>query len=90
MTVMEVLRGARNKREMDRIGRHLASAEVLHLLKQDSEWAVRQFRAFWLSHHIGMADCLIAAVAARTRLPLYTLNTKDFEPLPALEIIKPY
>jgi len=37
-----------------------------------------------------MADCLIAAVAARNQLPLYTLNLKDFEPLPDLQVIKPY
>lgn len=78
---MEVLRGARTKIEMDQLGRALSRFVVLHMLQQDSLWAVRQFRAFWLSHQIGMNDCLIAAIAARMELPFYTLNLKDFTSL---------
>jgi len=43
ITVMEVLAGARNKSEMGRIGRFLSQFKHLHILRQDSEWAVRQF-----------------------------------------------
>jgi predicted nucleic acid-binding protein len=87
---MEVLRGARNKREMDIMGRQLARFQTFHILKQDSEWAVQQFRTFWLSHQIGINDCLIGAITARTQLPLYTLNLKDFAPLPGVNAITPY
>lgn len=82
ITIMEVLAGAQNKSQLSKLGREL--------LEQDSIWAVRQFRAFWLSHRIGINDCLIAAVAARLQLPLYTLNVKDFEPLPDVIVQKPY
>ncbi len=87
---MEVLRGAHDNGDLARLGHQLARFEVLHILKQDSEWAVRQFRAFWLSHHIGINDCFIAAIAARTGLPIYTVNIGDFEPLPGVSAHKPY
>jgi len=90
ITLMEVLRGARNKREMDVIGRYLARFEHLHLLREDSIWAVRQFRALWLSHQIGINDCLIGAIAARTQYPVYTLNGKDFLPFSEIITVKPY
>ncbi len=90
ITVVEVLQGARNKSEMSSFGNFLARFRVVHLLENDSKWAVRQFRAFWLSHHIGINDCLIAAAAARLQIPLYTLNLKDFEPLPEIIVEKPY
>jgi predicted nucleic acid-binding protein len=90
ITIMEVLSGARNKREMDTIGHSLARFEHFHILREDSVWAVRQFRAYWLSHQIGMNACLIGAIAVRTQLPVYTLNSKDFEPLPDISVVKPY
>ncbi len=51
---------------------------------------MRQFRAFWLSHHISINDCFIAAIAARTGLPIYTVNIGDFDPLPGVSAHKPY
>ncbi len=90
ITIMEVLRGARNKQELTRLGRELSRFRDIHILERDSRWAVQQFRVFWLSHQIGMNDCLIAAVAARMQLPLYTLNLKDFAPLPDVNAQKPY
>jgi predicted nucleic acid-binding protein len=90
INIMEVLRGARNKSEMDTIGRYLARFEHLHILRADSAWAVRQFRALWLSHQIGINDCFIGAIAARTQFPVYTGNLKDFTPLPGVVAIQPY
>lgn len=90
ITVMEVLQGARNKSEIGKFGRFLSRFKHRHILESDSQWAVEQFRAFWLSHRIGINDCLIAAVAARLQLPLYTPNIKDFAPLPDVNAQKPY
>jgi predicted nucleic acid-binding protein len=90
ITVMEALTGARNKREMTSIGRSLSRFEHIHFLHQDSQWAIRQFRTFWLSHQVEMADCIIGAIAARTGLPFYTLNMSDFAPLPDVNAVKPY
>ena len=87
---MEVLRGARDKQEMDKIGRNLSRFIHLHILREDSRWAIRQFRKFWLSHQVGIQDCLIGAIVARTQFPHYTLNVKDFDPLPGITAIKPY
>jgi predicted nucleic acid-binding protein len=90
INIMEVLRGAQDKNEMDSIGRYLSRFEHLHILRADSAWAVRQFRALWLSHHVGINDCLIGAIAARMQFPVYTLNMKDFAPLPDVVAVQPY
>jgi predicted nucleic acid-binding protein len=76
ITVMELLRGARTKTEMNQIGRFLATYPTLHLLQGDSEWAVQQFRAYWLSHQISINDCLIAAIAFRTKNRFIPLMSK--------------
>lgn len=90
ISLMEVLQGASNKQEMASLGRFLSRFQHLHLNKQDTEWALLQFRTFWLTHRIGMNDCLIASVAVRFSIPVYTVNDRDFIPLPNVKTIRPY
>lgn len=90
ITYMEALRGAGNRQQMHNYGRYLSRFLLLHFNHADSVWAVRNFRDFWLSHQIGMNDCIIAAIAVRQQLPLLTLNMRDFEPLPDITVVKPY
>jgi len=51
---------------------------------------MQQVERFQFSHHIGKDDCLIAAVAYRLQLPLYTHNLKDMTPLLGNLAVKPY
>lgn len=51
---------------------------AVHLLVQESGRSPRKF----------MADLMIASIAIRNQLPLYTRNPKDFEPVaPLLEVV---
>jgi predicted nucleic acid-binding protein len=38
-------------------------------------------------HHIALLDAIIAATAITHKLPLATLNTKDFFPIPYLKLV---
>lgn len=43
-----------------------------------------------LSHGVTVNDCLIASVAHRLQIPLYTHNLKDMTPLIGELAVKPY
>jgi predicted nucleic acid-binding protein len=89
-TWMEVMEGASNKISQTESRRILDRFELLYLTISDQEWAMEQLERFQFSHHIGMHDCLIASVAHRLHLPLYTHNLKDIVPLVGDLAVKPY
>lgn len=70
----------------------LAQQFALELLTpSDQQWAMQQMLAHRLRHGVHMADCLIASVAYRLQVPLYTQNVKDFEPLlGSTLVLQPY
>jgi predicted nucleic acid-binding protein len=51
---------------------------------------MQQLERLQFSHHGGMKDCLIASVAYRLQVPLYTHNLKDMTPMIGSLAIKPY
>jgi predicted nucleic acid-binding protein len=63
---------------------------LLYPTTNDQQWAMQQIERFQFSHHIGKEDCLIAAVAYRSHLPLYTHNLKDMQPLIGNLAVKAY
>jgi len=87
---MEILQGARDKREQQTLTRELRQFPVVHLEDGDSERALSWFEAFYLSHSTGIMDCLIATVAVRLDRPLYTFNLKHYRPLGELDARTPY
>jgi predicted nucleic acid-binding protein len=68
----------------------LSQFDLLYPTAVDQQWAMAQLEAFQFSHHIGMNDCQIAAVAHRLGLALYTHNLKDMTPLVGKLAVKPY
>jgi len=64
--------------------------ELLYPSATDQEWAIQQLERFQFSHHIGRDDCLIASVAYRLKLPLYSHNLKDMTPMIGSLAVKPY
>lgn len=90
VTWMEVMEGASSKVNQRESRRILSKFELLYLTTADQQWAMSQLEAFQFSHHIGMNDCQIAAVAHRLNLPLYTHNLKDMTPLVGKLAVKPY
>lgn len=89
-TWLEVMEGTTGKANQVQAKRILAQFEMVYLTIADQQWAMEQLERFQFSHHISMNDCLIASVAHRLRVPLYTHNLKDMAPLIGELAVKPY
>jgi predicted nucleic acid-binding protein len=81
ITWLEVMEGASSKASQAWSKTILSKFDLFYLTAADQQWAMQQLERLQFSHHIGMNDCLIAAVAHRLQLPLYTHNLKDMTPL---------
>ena len=90
LVCMEILQGARNRREQQQIVEQIRRYAWIHLERPDSEQALTWFETYHLSHNVGIMDCLIASLAARLGLPLYTFNTKHYRAIPGLDARSPY
>lgn len=86
----ETLEGARNKIEQAQIVRFLKRFYIEHTSRDDHQWAMLQYGRYQLSHGVEWADVLIASVAVRLNVPLYTLNIKHYAALPQLDPRRPY
>lgn len=89
-TWFEVLIGAKNKHQQTACIGILQQFTRCYLTEADQDWAITQFERFQFSHHIGYNDCLIAAVAYRLQIPLYTHNIKHMQPLLGVLAVQPY
>lgn len=87
---MEMLSGARNKQEQSAALKFMRQFDMLYLEITDLEWAMTQMKTFYLSHNVGMADCLITSGCPRLQIPLYTKNLKHMTPLLGALAIQPY
>ncbi len=87
---METVQGAANKSRRAQAIRFLRRFPIEHPTEDDNRWAMRQLARFHLSHGIALHDAMIASVAARLVVPLFTINLKHFEPLPGLDATRPY
>lgn len=90
ITVLELLRGCRNRREQDTIEQMTQRMPVIYLNRLTCERAVEYFRAFYLSHGIGILDSLIAATATTEGLVLCSFNTRHYQMIPDLQVVQPY
>lgn len=89
VTVMEIIAGARNRQEWERINQQLRRFAVLHFDERVSPLALDFIRRFQLSKNVGIPDALIAATAIANDLELYTRNRKHFDFLPGIRLYKP-
>ncbi|HEX3125815.1 MAG TPA: PIN domain-containing protein [Thermoanaerobaculia bacterium] len=87
---METVQGATNREKRAQAIRFLRRFSIEHPTADDNRWAMRQTATFHLSHGIQLEDTMIASVAARLAVPLYTTNLKHFLPLPSVNAKKPY
>jgi predicted nucleic acid-binding protein len=72
---IELMLGARNKLEVQKINRLLQPFQLIYPNAADSQWAMEQFENFILSHQIEVFDCYIAASAVRLELLIFTRNS---------------
>lgn len=78
---LEVLQGAQNKADQQKMIKLLGSFERVDVLPADFDWAIVSLLKYGLSHKVGALDCLIASVNQRLQVPLFTRNLKHFTPL---------
>lgn len=91
IVLMELLQGARNAAaEQASIRQRLETFSILHLETGDSQRGLDWFTAYRLDYGTGIMDCLIAAIAARLGVPLYTFNLRHFAPIADVTARQPY
>lgn len=85
---MELLQGARSKKEMQTISSALnvLKAHIVHVDEPISRTAVELVRQFAHSHALYLADALIAATALHHERMLITGNDKHYSAIPDLVI----
>jgi len=86
----ELLSGARDQRELDRIDVFFADFTVHDVAHDDTLRSLDLLRRYRLSHRVGWLDCLIAATAIRLGTAVATLNEKHFRIFEQLQVIRPY
>jgi|GEM_PF-1666439 len=82
--------GVSNKANQAQCKQVLEKFDLLYPTSADQQWAMQQLERFQFSHHIGKDDCLIASLAYRLQVPLYTHNVKDMSPMIGSLAVKPY
>lgn len=87
---LEVMHGAGSKVKEAASKAVLSRFDLIYLTQIDQMWAMQQMERYRLSHGVSINDCLIASVAYRLQVPLYTHNLKDMTPLLASLAVKPY
>jgi len=91
ITWLEIIRGAHSKQKQATSLGLLNLFDLIYLNENDQLWAMEQMQKHRLSLGIEMNDCLIASVAHRLKVPIYTHNQKDMlKILPTQLVILPY
>jgi predicted nucleic acid-binding protein len=86
ITAMELLRGMRNREELDRMVKRIKAFNILHFNENVSRRSVELIKLFKLSHDLQIPDGIIAALAVEYDLPIFTYNVKDFRFNPGLQL----
>jgi predicted nucleic acid-binding protein len=90
LAAMELLAGARNKRDLAVLQRQLALFEIHWPTRVDCVAALALLPTARLRHGIGVIDALIGTCAVGLGATLCTLNARHFRAIPRLKIERPY
>ena len=90
VSAMELTAGCRNATELKQVQQFLERTTVLPITASVSQTAYGWMQAFFLSYGLLVPDALIAATSFEAGLVLYSKNTRHFEMLPGLRVIRPY
>jgi tRNA(fMet)-specific endonuclease VapC len=85
---MELLQGARDKKELQVIKKKLLSFRLLDLQQIIFNSATQLMRDYRLSHSLALPDAVIGATAIYYQIQLYTYNQKDFRFLPEIQLMQ--
>ena len=90
VAAMELVMGCRDRADLERIQRFLATFEVIWPEASEFAAAYQLLLNHRLSSGINIPDCLIAATAITRGARLYTFNFKHFRAVPGLDVAHPY
>lgn len=88
ISAMELLVGARNKREQTVIENFIASYTIKELSSNIGTRAYTLLKQYAKSHGLTIMDALIAATAIEQNLILISRNEKHFQPIQTLKFLK--
>jgi len=83
---MELLQGARDKKELRVIENKLHAFRLLNMQQDIFDLATEYVRKYRLSHGLALPDAVIGATAIFYQMPLFTYNRKDFKFLPNIQL----
>jgi len=86
---VELIQGAKNKAEVQKIEKYLTRFELIHFDKVISRKTIELVRTYSKSHGLMFGDAIIAATCMEIDLTLITYNVKDFRFIKNLKILKP-
>jgi len=86
---VELIQGAKNKAEVQKIEKYLTRFELIHFDKVISRKTIELVRIYSKSHGLMFGDAVIAAACLENYLTLITHNVKDFRFIKNLKILKP-
>ena len=89
-TWLEVMYGAPGKRGQVACLAIMQKFDMIYPERADLDWTMQGLQTYRLSHGVSILDTLIASIAHRLQVPLYTDNVKDFPMLDAKLVIRPY
>ena len=87
VSVMELMVGCRNKRELAELERFLKRLLVLQISEDSSALAMDLLKRYRLSHGLLIPDALIAATALSRKISFATKNRADFRFIAGLELV---
>ena len=87
LVVMELLQGSKDKSELRRIEKFLCNYETIQITEYSSRQSIELIKNYSKSHGLAIPDAIIASVAIERKLPLYTLNVKDFSFISGLKLL---
>lgn len=88
ITKMELILGATNKADLQKISKNLNRFAVLLINPEINLRAIDLVQSYRLSHGLALADAMIAATTIQTELKLFTYNEKDFKLISKLSLYK--
>jgi predicted nucleic acid-binding protein len=90
VSAMELVVGSRNSSELSETKRFLEPVRIIPVDPNISDSAYDLIQTFTLSHGLMIPDALIAATALENGLTLLTKNTRHFQMIPKLDVVRPY
>jgi len=90
VSAMELTIGCRNATESKKLQKFLQRITILPIDTATSDLTYQLVQSFFLSHGLLIPDALIAATALKNGLPLHTKNTRHFQMIPQLNLVRPY